>query len=112
MRGHVTNCFERSVKDMNGAVTVAETRGYITKNVYDGYDRAIKLLYPDATPANDNDNLHEEFTYDLASRKVTSRTRAGQVLTFGYDDLDRTIFAHGRGATAPSPTTSPAADFR
>jgi len=82
----------------NGQVlTVTDARGYITKNVYDGYDRAIKLLYPDATPANDNDNLYEEFTYDLASRKLTSRTRAGQVLTFGYDDLDRTTSRTGGG---------------
>jgi RHS repeat-associated protein len=82
----------------NGQVlTVTDARGYITKSVYDGYDRAIKLLYPDATPANDNDNLYEEFTYDLASRKLTSRTRAGQVLTFGYDDLDRTISRTGGG---------------
>lgn len=78
-------------------LTVTDARGYVTKNVYDGHDRAIKLLYPDATPANDNDNLYEEFTYDLASRKLTSRTRAGQVLTFAYDDLDRTTSRTGGG---------------
>jgi RHS repeat-associated protein len=92
-QAYATNTYSPSGQ----VLTVTDARGYITKNVYDGYDRAIKLLYPDATPANDNDNLYEEFTYDLASRKLTSRTREGQVLTFSYDDLDRTISRTGGG---------------
>ena len=73
------------------ALTVTDARGFVTKSVYDGFDRATRLLYPDATPANDADNLYEEFTFDAGSRKLTERRRGGQVLTYGYDVLDRVI---------------------
>lgn len=89
----------------NGQIeTVTDARGNISKTIYDGFDRVSKMLYPDATPANDNDNLHEAFTYDDASRKVTERRRGGQVLTFAYDGLDRLVTRSGGGLPTRSYT--------
>ncbi len=87
----------------NGLVeTVTDARGNVSKTLYDGFDRVSKALYPDATPANDNDNLHEEFTYDNGSRKATERRRGGQVLAYSYDDLDRVILRSGGGLPSRS----------
>jgi RHS repeat-associated protein len=82
----------------NGLVeTVTDARGNVSKTIYDGFDRVSKALYPDATPANDNDNLYEAFTYDNGSRKATERRRGGQVLAYAYDDLDRVVLRSGGG---------------
>jgi len=82
----------------NGQVlTVTDARGNVTKNVYDGFDRPIKLLYPDATPADDADNPFEQTTYDTASRKLSERKRGGQLFTFAYDNLDRVTARAGSG---------------
>ncbi len=83
---------------LNGqALTVTDARGYVTKSVYDGFDRVSRMLYPDATLADDTDNLFEQFTYDAGSRKVSWRTRAGQSFAYSYDDLDRPIAQSGGG---------------
>lgn len=82
----------------NGLVeTVTDARGNVSKTIYDGFDRVYKVLYPDTTPANDNDNLYEAFTYDGGSRKATERRRGGQVLSYSYDDLDRVVLRSGGG---------------
>jgi RHS repeat-associated protein len=78
-------------------LTVTDARGQVTKTIYDGFDRAIKVLFPDATPANDNDNLYEQSTYNAAGNVLTKRTRAAQVMTFAYDNLNQLISRTGGG---------------
>lgn len=83
---------------LNGQpLTVTDARGQVTKTVYDGFDRASRVLFPDATPGNDADNLYEQSTYNAAGNVLTKRTRAAQVMTFAYDRLDRLISRTGGG---------------
>ncbi len=63
-----------SLKDANGNITTYE---------YDGFDRAIRAIFPDGS--------HEDFAFDAAGNLTTKITRAGQTITFNYDDLDRLI---------------------
>lgn len=61
-----------SLKDANGNLTTFQ---------YDGFDRLYRTIYPDSS--------YEQFTYDAAGNLVQKLTRAGQVISFSYDNLNR-----------------------
>lgn len=63
-----------SMKDARNNVTTAE---------YDGFDRLSKRIYPDAS--------FEEMTFDENGNVLTTRTRAGQIISMTYDALNRKL---------------------
>ena len=58
---------------------------------YDGFDRLVKTRYPVLSVSADTSSAtdYEQNTYDASGNTLTHRTRAGDVLTFGYDALNR-----------------------
>ncbi len=85
---YTPNGKEASVYDALGAT-------HTTTYTYDGFDRLAVTTYPDAS--------HESLSYD-ADGNVTSRTtRAGDLIAYGYDLLDRL-----RTKAVPSTSGSPA----
>ena len=75
----------------NGLVrTVADAKGNLTTNVYDGFDRLWKIQYP--TPSNGSVSSttdFEQYTYDSDGHIINDKRRDGQVSVLGYDDLGR-----------------------
>ncbi|MDP2182352.1 MAG: RHS repeat-associated core domain-containing protein [Actinomycetota bacterium] len=69
-----------SLTDGNGNVSIQE---------YDGFDRPVKLRYPNATGGGTSTSDYQQVTYDAYGRMNGSRNRAGQVTTLTLDNLGR-----------------------
>lgn len=75
----------------NGQVaTVADGKGNRTTYEYDGHDRLRKTRYPDPASAGVSSTTdYEELGYDPNGNVTSRRLRDGQVIAYGYDDLNR-----------------------
>lgn len=80
----------------NGRVsTLTDAKNNRTTYEYDGHDRLVKTRYPlPATPGSSSTTDFEQATYDCdtthCNNLVTAwRTRDGQSILLGYDDLSR-----------------------
>ena len=76
--------------------TVADGKGNLTTYEYDGFDRLVKVRYPNAAngavsacgdPQTGCD--YEEYVYDPASNRTLWRRRNGATTAFTYDALNR-----------------------
>lgn len=76
---------------VNGLVeTMADGKGNLTTYEYDGFDRPAKVRFPTASDgAVSSTTDFEEYGYDASSNVTSVRRRDGQVLSLGYDRLDR-----------------------
>lgn len=73
--------------------TVADAKGNKTTYEYDGFDRVLRMRYPDASNgAVSSATDYEQLTYDAASNVTHMRLRDGQMVGFGYDNLNRLTF--------------------
>jgi RHS repeat-associated protein len=77
----------------NGLVaTVADARGNLTTYEYDGHDRLAKTRFPSpTTPGVSSTTDFESHAYDANGNRTQTRTRAGQLIDYAYDALDRLI---------------------
>ncbi len=74
----------------NGQVaSLTDGRGNVSVLAYDGFDRPVRLRYPNATGGGTSTTDYEEVGYDAASNVISSRNRAGQTTTVAYDALNR-----------------------
>jgi RHS repeat-associated protein len=69
---------------------VEDARGNRTEYGYDDFLRPVRTTYPSPTNANTaNPTDYAEVTYDAAGNVLTLRTRRGETITYGYDNLNR-----------------------
>jgi len=76
----------------NGQVeTLTDGQGNKTTYEYDGHDRLVKTRFPSTTTGSGTSSTtdYEELGYDAGSNVISQRLRDGQVIGFGYDNLDR-----------------------
>ncbi|MDP3370806.1 MAG: RHS repeat-associated core domain-containing protein [Brevundimonas sp.] len=74
----------------NGQVaSLTDGEGNVSIQEYDGFDRPVKLRYPNPTGGGTSATDYAEVGYDVASNVVSSRNRAGQTTTVSYDNLNR-----------------------
>jgi YD repeat-containing protein len=59
------------------------------RTTYDAAGQAYQISTPDATPANDTDCPNEQYVFDSGGRRTSMVTRAGQTLSYSYDNLDQ-----------------------
>ena len=69
-----------SLTDGSGNVSVFE---------FDGFNRPVKLRYPNAVDGGTSTNDYQAVTFDAYGRPSTSRDRAGRTTTLSYDNLSR-----------------------
>ncbi|WP_343794651.1 RHS repeat-associated core domain-containing protein [Brevundimonas kwangchunensis] len=69
-----------SMTDGNGNVSVQE---------YDGFDRPVRLRYPNPSGGGASTTDYTEVGYDPAGNVTSSRNRAGQVTLIAHDNLGR-----------------------
>ncbi|MBO9708252.1 MAG: RHS repeat-associated core domain-containing protein [Caulobacter sp.] len=75
----------------NGKVaTEADGKGNLTTYEYDGFDRLVKVRYPDpTTPGVSSTTDFEAYGYDAGDNPISWRRRSGETVSFTYDALDR-----------------------
>lgn len=84
-------------------LTLTDGRGNVSQMEYDGFDRLVRMRYPDASTGQPSTTDDELYGYDASSNVTTVTTRANQTFTTTYDALNRPT-----AVAAPSPTPSTA----
>ncbi|QDH74224.1 RHS repeat-associated core domain-containing protein [Brevundimonas sp. M20] len=85
---------------VNGqASTLTDGEGNVSAMEYDGYNRPLRLRYPNATGGGTSTTDYEQITYDAYGRISGVRNRSGDTTYFGYDNLNRTIAINAPGST-------------
>jgi RHS repeat-associated protein len=70
--------------------TITDGEGNRTTYSYDGHDRLQRTSYPDkASKGLSSASDFEQLTYDLNGNTTQRRLRDGQLIGFGYDNLNR-----------------------
>jgi len=69
---YTPNGQKNSLQNANSNTTLYE---------YDDFDRLFKTIYPDAS--------YEQYSYDSASNLIQKRTRAGQMINYTFDPMNR-----------------------
>lgn len=72
-------------------LTLTDGKGNVSTIEYDGFDRPVKMRYPNATGSGSSTTDQEQYTYDAAGNVTTYRNRAGELSGFQHDALNRTI---------------------
>lgn len=85
-----------SLTDGNGNVSITE---------YDGFNRPVKLRYPNATGGGTSTTDYQEVTYDAAGNVVTARNRAGGTTSLTTDNLNRVTNVDAPSGTMDVATT-------
>lgn len=89
---------ERVTYTANGnPLTLTDGQGNVSTVEYDGFDRAVKMRYPNATGGGSSTTDYEEYTYNAAGQQLTYRNRGGDTFTSGYDALGRQTSVSGGG---------------
>ena len=84
--------------------TLTDGAGNVSTLVYDGFDRMVQINYPNASGGGTSTSDYEQYGYDAASNVVGFRNRAGEIIDYAYDALNRPV-AMG-GAAIADRTTS------
>jgi RHS repeat-associated protein len=90
----------------NGKPLTSQDANYnLSTMEYDGHDRLVKLRFPSlarpvsAAAATSSTTDYESYTYDANGNRLTFRKRDNQVITYGYDDLNREVLRDFPGGT-------------
>lgn len=77
----------------NGLIqTLTDGEGNTTSYDYDGHDRLFKIRFADKIRKGfSSETDYEQSTYDLNSNKTQIRLRDGQVINYGFDNLNRQV---------------------
>lgn len=87
----VAQTYASSTYTTNGQVaTVKDANNNLTTYQYDGHDRKIKTQYPDKVTANTSSTTDvEQYGYDSGNNLISLTKRGGQIISLGYDNLNR-----------------------
>lgn len=93
---------ESTTYSPNGySATVTDGRGNVSILERDGFDRVLKIRYPNLAGSGTSITDFSSYTYDSSGRVSSSRNRAGSTTSMSYDYLGRLIQLN-----APSGTMS------
>ena len=74
--------------DQGRKETVTDPDGRVTRYVYDNLDRVVKVIYPDDTPGNPNDNPYVQNEYTCCHLDW-KKDENGRQTTYNYDEKNR-----------------------
>jgi RHS repeat-associated protein len=84
-----TTRYEYNAKGLQ--IAVIDALGRKTESRYDDRGELIEVLYPDATPNDNRDNLREQHRYDATGQKIAVIDMAGRETRFVYDAVGRLL---------------------
>ncbi|WP_341023884.1 RHS repeat-associated core domain-containing protein [Brevundimonas diminuta] len=89
---------ERTAYSPNGKpVSLTDGKGNVSTLTYDGFDRLLRLNYPNPTGTGTSGTDYEAYTYDAGGNVLSYRNRGDHTFSFGYDALGRQILITGGG---------------
>ncbi|OHC94878.1 MAG: hypothetical protein A2792_02525 [Sphingomonadales bacterium RIFCSPHIGHO2_01_FULL_65_20] len=68
---------------------LTDGKGNVSTMVYDGFDRLSRIRYPNASGGGSSTTDYEEYGYDAGSNVTSYRNRAGELIGFAFDALNR-----------------------
>jgi RHS repeat-associated protein len=72
--------------------TITDAKGNKSQLGYNGFDRLVQLNFPSkTTPGAISTTDFEQYTYDASGNRTGLRKRDGQLITYGYDRLNRNV---------------------
>jgi RHS repeat-associated protein len=94
--GSGTEITESATYTANGKPqTLTDGAGNVSTLVYDGFDRLSRMHYPNASGGGSSTTDYEEYGYDAGSNVISYRNRGGEVISAGYDALNRQVSMGG-----------------
>lgn len=94
---------ERAAYSPNGqASSLTDGRGNVTIIEYDGFDRILKVRYPNASGVGTSTTDFEQYAYDASSNITQYRNRGGSQINMIYDALGRQKTLAGSGVPTRS----------
>ncbi len=94
--GSGTEITESATYTANGKPqTLTDGAGNVSTLVYDGFDRLSQMRYPNASGGGSSTTDYEEYGYDAGSNVISYRNRGGEVISAGYDALNRQVSMGG-----------------
>lgn len=89
--------------------TLTDAGSNVLTYEYDGFDRASKIRFPNASGAGSSTTDFEQYAYDTSgapsNRLVQDRRRDGTTISYGYDNLNRVTSVTPSANGAPSTFT-------
>ena len=76
--------------------TLTDGNGNVSTIEYDGFGRALKMFYPNASGGGSSSTDYEQYWYDAGGNVTSFRNRGGDLIHSGYDALNRVAMS---GAT-------------
>ncbi|RZJ19407.1 MAG: hypothetical protein EON91_01605 [Brevundimonas sp.] len=70
-------------------LTLTDGAGNVSTLVYDGFDRAVRMRYPNASGGGSSTTNYEQYGYDAAGNVLSHRKRDGRTISYAYDALNR-----------------------
>lgn len=92
---------ESATYSLNGKpISLTDGKGNVSTLTYDGFDRMVKMNYPNATGGETSSTDYEQYTYDAGGNVLTYRNRGANTITMTYDALGRQTGMSGTGLPA------------
>lgn len=90
---------EKATYSANGQpITLTDGMNNVSVLEYDGFDRLVKLRYPNPTGGGTSNTDYEQYTYYPDGNVQTYRNRGGDTFSLSYDALGRQTAMSGGGA--------------
>lgn len=84
-------------------------RGNATRFAYNGFGLNTEVIYPDATPGNDEDNPRQHFQFDSVGNMLASIDENGNTTLYKHDELGRlveTVYPDDTESIEDNPTST------
>jgi RHS repeat-associated protein len=85
------NTQSKEYNSLGQVVSTTDILGNVTRFEYDNKGQLIKVILPDNTPNNPNDNPTASKEYDAAGRVISQTSPTGLVTHYVYDELGRLV---------------------
>ncbi|MFY0400997.1 MULTISPECIES: RHS repeat-associated core domain-containing protein, partial [Brevundimonas] len=81
---------ESATYSLNGKpISLTDGKGNVSTLTYDGFDRMVRMNYPNATGGGTSSTDYEQYVYDPGGNVTTYRTRGADEISMTYDALGR-----------------------
>ena len=78
--------------------TMTDGAGHLTTWAYDGFNRAWRMYYPNASGSGSSSTDYVQWTYDAGGQLAAMRQRDGQTFSYLYNGLGLLAWIYAPGS--------------